>query len=261
MQIFIKDIENINKSLFNIYDDKNILPIAININGLYYQLSSFNSSRQYIYYGEKSATEAVNFFTTIISNVTYKVLVKIYEICRKFNCDVSNINIFAEYNIKGKKSFETLEKSLYLPVELLDFIDKKDIPLKTVSLIISQQENVINFINGAVINNEFSVQSFRKFVEKVCDFKEIIPENYNKGFIFPDVKSASHKEIDEKYSKLVSNFKNIKINNLDSFESPKLNFSFDISSIEDYENIIKLLHDNKNNIVSFYEVLEKYGLK
>ena len=55
--------------------------------------------------------------------------------------------------------------------------------------------------------------------------------------------------------------KNIKINNLDSFESPKLNFSFDISSIEDYENIIKLLHNNENNIASFYEILEKYGLK
>lgn len=261
MNIEIKQIENINKTLFNIYDDKNIFPTAVSINGENYQLSSFENSGKYIYYGEKTATEAVNFFTTIISNVTYKVLVKIYEICRKFNCNVNNINIFTEYNIKGKKSFETLEKSLYLPVELLDFIDKKDIPLKTVSLIISQQENVINFINGAVINNEFSVQNFRKFVEKVCDFKEIIPKNYNKDFIFPDVKSASHKEIDEEYNKLISNFKNIKINNLDSFESPKLNFSFDISSIEDYDNIIKLLHDNKNNIASFYEILEKYGLK
>lgn len=261
MNIEIKQIENINKTLFNIYDDKNIFPTAISINGENYQLSSFENSGKYIYYGEKTATEAVNFFTTIISNVTYKVLVKIYEICRKFNCNVNNINIFTEYNIKGKKSFETLEKSLYLPVELLDFIDKKDIPLKTVSLIISQQENVINFINGAVIYNEFSVQNFRKFVEKVCDFKEIIPKNYNKDFIFPDVKSASHKEIDNEYNKLISNFKNIKINNLDSFESPKLNFSFDISSIEDYDNIIKLLHDNKNNIASFYEILEKYGLK
>lgn len=261
MNIEIKQIENINKTLFNIYDDKNIFPTAVSINGENYQLSSFENSGKYIYYGEKTATEAVNFFTTIISNVTYKVLVKIYEICRKFNCNVNNINIFTEYNIKGKKSFETLEKSLYLPVELLDFIDKKDIPLKTVSLIISQQENVINFINGAVINNEFSVQNFRKFVEKVCDFKEIIPKNYNKDFIFPDVKSASHKEIDNEYNKLISNFKNIKINNLDSFESPKLNFSFDISSIEDYDNIIKLLHDNKNNIALFYEILEKYGLK
>lgn len=261
MNITIKQIDNINNSLFNIYDDKNIFPVAVSINGVYYQLSSFNNSGEYIYYGEKSSVDAVNFFTTLISNVTYKVLVKIYEVCRKLGCDINNINIFAEYNIKGRKSFETLEKSLYLPKELLDFIDKKDIPLKIVSLITAQNENLINFINGAVINNDYSVQSFRKFVEKVCDFKEIIPANYSSDFIFPDVKSASHKEIDNEYNKLISNFNNVKISNLDSFESPKLNISFDISNIKDYENIIKLLDDNKNNIQSFYEILEKYGLK
>ena len=82
MNIEIKQIENINKTLFNIYDDKNIFPTAVSINGENYQLSSFENSGKYIYYGEKTATEAVNFFTTIISNVTYKVLVKIYKICR-----------------------------------------------------------------------------------------------------------------------------------------------------------------------------------
>lgn len=261
MNIDIKKINNINNTLFNIYDDKNIFPVAVMINGDYYQISSFYNSGEYIYYGEKTAEDGINFFTDFINNVTYKILVKIYKICNILNADISKINVFNKYNIRGRKSFETLEKSKDLPIELLDFIDKKDIPLKTVSLIISQQENVINFINGAVIYNEFSVQNFRKFVEKVCDFKEIIPENYNKDFIFPDVKSASHKEIDENYNNLINSFKNIKINNLDSFESPKLIFSFDISSIKDYEKIIKLLDDNKNNITSFYDILEKYGLK
>lgn len=258
----IKVIENINKDLFNINDNNNMPAFALSINNIYYQISGFNNAgNEYIYYGEYSPNKAVNLAVSFINNISFKILIRIYDICSKLKADINEINIFHEKNINGRKSFETLEKSLTLPENLIDFVDKKDIPLKTVSLIISQQENVLNFINGAVIHNEFSMQSFRKFVEKVCDFKEIIPENYNKDFTFPDVKSASHKEIDGEYNKLISNFKNIKINNLDSFESPKLNFSFDISSIEDYENIIKLLHDNKNNIVSFYEILEKYGLK
>lgn len=260
MQIIVKNIENINNSLFNIYDDKNIFPVAININGQNYQISSFQNNSQYIYYGEKTAEDAINIFTGFINNVTYKVLVKIYEICKIFNADISKINIFSQYNIKGRKSFESLEKSINLPKELLDFIDKKDIPLKTTSLIISQNENIINFLNGAVIYNDFSVQGFRKYVEKICDFKEIIPDKYSSDFVFPDVKSASHKEIEENYFKLINTFKNIKVSNIDSFETPKLNISFDINNIEDYEKIINELMENKENIKLFYEILDKYGL-
>ena len=92
---------------------------------------------------------------------------KVYEICQKLNADINKINIFQEKNIKGRKSFETLEKALGLPENLIDFIDKKDIPLKTVSLIINLQANVINFIAEHIKYNDFSMQGFRKYVEKV----------------------------------------------------------------------------------------------
>ena len=62
-------------------------------------------------------------------------------------------------------------------------------------------------------------------------------------------------------SELINNFKNIKINNLDSFETPKLNIYFDINNIKDYENMLNILEKNKLNIQLFYELLEKYGLK
>ena len=105
------------------------------------------------------------------------------------------------------------------------------------------------------------MQGFRKYVEKVCDFKDIIPEKYRNDFIFPDTRSKRHIEIDEKYAELINNFKNIKINNLDSFETPKLNIYFDINNIKDYENMLNILEKNKLNIQLFYELLEKYGLK
>ena len=258
----IKVIENINKELFNIYENNNMPAFALSINGIYYQISGFKmSGSEYIYYGEYSASDAINLSVNFINNISFKILIKIYEICNKLNADINEINIFNERNIKGRKSFETLEKSLNLPKNLIDFIDKKDIPLKTVSLIINQQENIINFIAEHIKYNDLSMQAFRKYVEKVCDFKEIIPENYSPDFIFPDTRSKSHIEIDEKYAELINNFKNIKINNLDSFESAKLNISFDISSLEDYKNILNILENNKINIKLFYELLEKYGLK
>lgn len=258
----IKVIENINKELFNIYENNNMPAFALSINGIYYQISGFNNAgSEYIYYGEYSASDAVNLSVNFINNISFKILIKIYEICNKLNADINKINIFNERNIKGRKSFETLEKSLNLPENLIDFIDKKDIPLKTVSLIINQQENIINFISEHIKYNDFSMQGFRKYVEKVCDFKEIIPENYSPDFTFPDTRCQSHIEIDEKYAELINNFKNIKINNLDSFELPKLNISFDISSLDDYENILNILENNKINIKLFYELLEKYGLK
>ena len=258
----IKVIENINKDLFNIYENNSLPAFALSINSIYYQISGFNNgSSEYIYYGEYSADDAINLYVNFIHNISFKILIKIYEICTKLNADINKINIFQAKNIKGRKSFETLEKSLNLPKNLIDFIDKKDIPLKTTSLITSQQEYIINFIAEHIKYNDLSMQGFRKYVEKVCDFKEIIPENYSPDFIFPDTRSKSHIEIDEKYTELINNFKNIKINNLDRFESPKLNISFDINSMQDYENILSILENNKINIKLFYELLEKYGLK
>ncbi len=262
MKIIVKQIDNINSELFNIYDDKNILPAALSIKGLHYQISGFqNNTDEYIYYGEYSAIQAINLLVSCINNISFKTLMKVYEICQKLNADINKINIFQEKNIKGRKSFETLEKALGLPENLIDFIDEKDIPLKTISLIINQQANVINFIAEHIKYNDFSMQGFRKYVEKVCDFKDIIPEKYRNDFIFPDTRSKSHIEIDEKYAELVNNFKNIKINNLDSFETPKLNIYFDINNIKDYENMLNILEKNKLNIQLFYELLEKYGLK
>lgn len=258
----IKIIENINKDLFNINENNNMPALALSINGAYYQISGFqNNAGEYIYYGEYSANDAINLLLSFINNISFKILIKIYEICQKLNADINKINIFQEKNIKGRKSFETLEKALYLPENLIDFIDKKDIPLKTVSLITSQREKIINFIAEHIKYNDLSIQSFRKYVEKVCDFKEIIPEKYIDDFIFPDTRSKSHIEIDKKYAELINKFKNIKINNLDSFETSKLNISFDISSLENYENMLNILENNKINIKLFYELLEKYGLK
>ena len=55
MKIIVKQIDNINSELFNIYDDKNILPAALSIKGLHYQISGFqNNADEYIYYGEYS---------------------------------------------------------------------------------------------------------------------------------------------------------------------------------------------------------------
>lgn len=258
----IKIIERIDKSLFNIYETNNLPAFALSINGLYYQISGFeNIGNEYIYYGEYDKNDAINLSVSFINNISYKILIKIYEICKKLNADINKINIFQEKNIKGKKSFETLDKSLNLPENLLDFIDKKDIPLKTVSLIISQKEHIINFIAEHIKYNDFSMQNFRKYVEKICDFKEIIPINYTPDFSFPDVRSKSHIEVDEKYMELINNFKNIKINNLDNFETPKLNISFEINSAEDYENILHLLKSRSDNILSFYKDLAEKGLK
>ena len=201
MKIIVKQIYNINSELFNIYDDKNILPAALSINGTYYQISGFKiAGNEYIYYGEYTANDAINLSVSFINNVSLKTLMKVYEICLKLNADINKINIFQEKNIKGRKSFETLEKALSLPENLVDFIDIKDIPLKTVSLITSQQENIINFIAEHIKYNDLSMQAFRKYIEKVCDFKEIIPEKYRDDFIFPDTRSKSHIEIDENYS-------------------------------------------------------------
>ena len=256
-------LDNINNDLFNIYNNEtNIPPVCISIDNKYYQISGFsNTGDEYIFYGEYNISNGLNLAFSFINNISFKQVIKIYNICSFFKADLNSINVFKELNIKGDKSFLTLEKSLLLPLELIDYIDKKEIPLKTISLIVSQNSNIINFIKGYVIHNDVSMQNFRKFIEKVCDFKEIIPAEYTEFFQFPNVKSRSHMEVESKYYELIKSFNNIKVINSDNFESPKLNITCEISSVDDYMNIISSLESNKNNITSFYELLEKYGLK
>ncbi len=258
----IRNIDNINKDLFNIYkSDVNMVPVCISINSLYYQICGFNNSdSNYIYYGEYNAADAVNLAVSFINNVSFKVLINIYNICTILQADINSIDIFNKLNIKGSKNYTAFEKALFLPEELIEYIDRKDIPLKTVSLITSQNSRVINFIKGYILENDVSVQNFRKFVEKVCDFKEIIPDTYSSSFVFPDVRSKSHQEIEHIYTGMVKNYNNIRVINNDNFESPKLTITFDISSIEDYKEYIEILKDNEVNIREFYKILEKYGL-
>ncbi len=267
MPIDLKTIDKIDKILFNINDKyknssiSNILPIAISIEDKYYQISGFISSgNQYIFLGKYSPYEAINLFVSLINNISFKVLSEIYSLCEKLNANINNINIFKEKNIKGQKNFETLKKSLNLPDVLLNFIDKKDVPLKIVALIINQKSNVINFISEHIARHDLSSQNFRIFVEKVCDFKEIIPEIYDENFKFMETKSKDHIELEEQYSKLIASFQNIKINNIDNFETSKLHISFDINNLLDYENIIAILNKNRFNILSFYKFLKEKGL-
>ncbi len=100
MKIIVKQIDNINSELFNIYDDKNILPAALSIKGLHYQISGFqNNADEYIYYGEYSAIQAINLLVSFINNISFKTLMKVYEICQKLNADINKINIFQEKKI------------------------------------------------------------------------------------------------------------------------------------------------------------------
>ena len=74
MKIIVKQIDNINSELFNIYDDKNILPAALSIKGLHYQISGFqNNADEYIYYGEYSAIQAINLLVSFINNISFKI--------------------------------------------------------------------------------------------------------------------------------------------------------------------------------------------
>lgn len=255
----IKDIDN---NLFNFYEENiNNPPIVIKILEKHYQITGFKSSFQdYLYYGEYSPADAVNLFTSFINNTGYKELIKIYDLCIKLNADINSVAIFKEKGIKGRNAFEVLKKSSNLPDIILEYISKKDVPLKYTALIVEQSSKVINFIASYLSVTEPSIQNFRLFVERSADFKDIVPDEYFIDFSFPDTRKQSHIEIDSSFNKLLESFKNIKISNADSFETPEINISFNIKNLKEYEKNLELLKSNISDIESFYNLLKKYNM-
>ena len=255
--------DKIDKELFNIEErDNHIPPIAVSINSVYYQISGFaDKNNEYIYYGEKNIREAIEEVCKYIYSKSFIIYAKLALICNKFNIPIDSISIFQEKGLKGKKTEEILLNSLNLPRELLYYIDKKDVSVKLTGIILSQHKHIINFIKGYVIDNEPSIQSFRIFVEKTADFKDIIPNEYNKDFIFPDRRSILHKEMNNCYNEVIKAFSPLKIINNDSFESPKLSISYDIYSMEDYNKVLNILSTKKEVINRLYKKMLDLKLK
>ena len=265
MDIDIIKIENIDTQLFNILntDKNNYIPLAIKVGNKYYQISGFNNlivNSQYVYLGEKDFVSGINLFIDNTSSIDFLGLCKIAKLSIELEIDGSDIKLFKEKNYRGNKTQEVLVNILGLPENIKNYLNKKDIPLKTISLLLSQKENIINFLDGYLEKNEPSTQMFRKYLENLCDFKDIIPDSYSEEFAFPDRRSNSRKEIEETYDKLTKQFKKANIINNNSFETPVLNLSCNINSISDYDNLIEELLSNKEKIRNFYKVLKDNDL-
>lgn len=265
MNYEIIKIKEVNSTLFNIIGANNVgnIPLVVKNNGIYYQISGFSntlSDSQYLFLGDHDNNSIINLFVQNLNKVTFIDLCKIAKLSKELSADFSEIEIFQSKNYKGYKTQETLINILTLPENILSYLNLKDIPLKTISLLLSQKENIINFLNGYLEKNEPSTQMFRKYLENLCDFKDIIPHEYTADFVFPDRRGNSRINVEENYNKLIKQFKKSIVANNNSFETPTLNITSNINSYNDYEKLIEELTQNKVNVENFYKVLKDNDL-
>lgn len=258
MTFELKVIEDIDNELFNIPPHRKYMPpAAVQIAGRYYRIAGFQDAGDtFIYYGEYGAEEAVNIAAGFMDDKSIITLARIAFICDKLGAEKEKISVFAENSIKGRKTFETLANILKLPKNILEYAAKKNVPVKMMSLILAQKDNVISFLDGFLARTEPSLQNFRVFLEQAADFKEIIPHEYSPDFLFPDRMSLSRRAVEDAFANFASSLKDMRVSNNDCFESPKITVSFDIHSAGEFREHALRLSENIENAEIFYRVLK-----
>lgn len=238
-------------------------PILGEVFGRLYRLSNFPSAgKEYLVTKLNSFDDALALsLETARGEITLCGIASIYKICLSFNLSPEKFSVFKDFGIKGNKSFEILKLIPSLPEKLLDYLDSRNVPIKTAGLLTGFNDNALAFICDFVTKTNPSWQNFKKMAETVADFKNaVISQEYSENWEAPNVKSAERKEIESALRELQKNVAPCKIFSADDFESGRLTFSAELSSINDYEKIIKILTASQKDVSKFFDLLKKYDL-
>lgn len=239
-------------------------PVVAEVQGRLYRLSNFPFDRE-----EYLLTKLDNFHDALTlsleaanGEITLCAIASIYKICLDFKLNHEGFSVFKDFGIKGNKNCDILKSIPSLPEELLDYLDAKNVPLKTVGLLVGFNSEAVAFIRDFVIKSNPSWQNFKKMVETVADFKNaIVSREYSEDWSAPDVKSAERKDIESALQELQKKVIPYKIFSADNFETGRLTFSAELLSGNDYEKIIKILAAAEKDISKFFDLLKKYDLR
>lgn len=239
-------------------------PIVAQIDGSLYCLSNFKSQTdEYLVTKLSNFYEALDLSLELAGNKLGIVdLGFLYNICLQLDLDQDRFPVFKYSGIKGNKNFEVLKTVIHLPEALLDYLETKNIPMKTVGLVAGFNKTVQAFICDYVTKINPSWQNFKKMVELVADFKDSVTTvEYSENWNIPDVKSVERKDIEEELKKLQKKIAPCRIFTVDDFETGRFTFSAELSDMEDYRKANKLLDALGKDIAQFFDLLKKYDIR
>lgn len=238
-------------------------PVAVKIGSETYQISNFIAeSDHYLFTELPNIYEALELSINLYNNkITTVELANIYKIASSFHLDENKIGIFKNEGVKGAQSFKILSEMPSLPENLLKYLEEKNIPLKTIGLVLSLEDIAIDFITDYTVIKKPSLQNFKQFVESVADFRALISKGeYNEGWEFPSKKSKERVELESSVASLSKKIFPASLAVQDDFETGRINLSVAVSSYEEYEKIIEILGASKKDASILFALMKKYDL-
>jgi len=240
-------------------------PAVADVDGEYYQLNSFEYySQDYFTIDADSIEDALNLSVSLygISSLNTVELAYLTAVCDKLNIDKSKIEAYSFHNIKGKKNFETLKAITYMCPSLQRYLSIKSIPLKTIAVFDKLEKEFRRFVKNTVEDKELSVQDFRKMVNLLFDMQSQATEE-DMG---PDLlkRLAEKKDITRlSFMKEMQNLtKGLSANVFsdNNYETGELTFTLKASSVEELEQKIQTLSQDREKIEKIYRFMDEQDI-
>lgn len=238
-------------------------PVAVKIGSEIYQINNFAAETDFYLFTELPSNHTALELSINLHNskITTVELANIYKIAHSFNLDENTLNIFKKEGIKGAKSFNILNELPSLPENLLKYMEEKNIPLKTIGLVLSFNGVALDFLADYAAKKNPSLQNFKQFAESVADFRALIANGqYIEGWEFPSKKSTERTNLENHVANLSKRILPATASVQDDFETGRINLSAVVSSYDQYEKIIEALEAGKKDAAALFALMKKHDL-
>lgn len=261
---------DIDKSMFNWIFNRDegfsiYPPLAWKYENKYYQLNYFNFTKDTFFILDSDVTQvlqtSINFYNS--ATINFIELANIYALTKSFKIEISDISVFLSKGIKGRKHFEILQDILSIPDDIKYYISEKNVSLKIIGIYLKLNDKLKNIVSEYIKVENPSVGSFRKFINFLFDNSRVIEAGHYDVQYFKSFTPASNllkNEFEEAFKELSLSFKDITISNNDNFETDTLLLHFNINSLDDFKEKLKVLVDNEPTIKSIFDLMSKYDL-
>ncbi len=239
-------------------------PAAVSFGGNLYRVSNFGAEAgEYLFTEVSGPFEALEISLSFYGDITMPELAFLAALAFKLGVEPESLSVFRRRGIKGRKNFDMLVKAAGLPESVLSYMARKDVPLKTASLLASFGPGALRLAESRLVSGrEPSVGEFIKFVNDAADFKELAEKSeYFPGFSFPERISPARAALESSLKELNAALAPVSAQVKDFFETGGVEFSFKAFSAGDFAEACRRLSENAPLASQFFEKLKNYDIR
>jgi hypothetical protein len=237
-------------------------PATAEINGDHHFISGFTEADTYYAVEVADLAEALCLSVAIHGKISIVELSNISCICTNLHINHEAIEVFRQYNIKGRQNFQTLEAVASYPSPLKKYLSARDIPLKTLAVFNKLNDICKTYIIETLTKKDLSVGDFRNLVNVLFDMMPKITHEDLTGDVLKNLsaqKDAARLGFLSKLKELTGDLP-MAVTSADNFETGKLTFSFTAESAEEFFETITSAESKMSQLQKIYGFLDEQNI-